>query len=700
MPDKAEQPGRKPNRLVFEKSPYLLQHAYNPVDWYPWGEEAFEKAKREDKPIFLSIGYSTCHWCHMMERESFEDDMVAGLMNDALVSIKVDREERPDIDATYMRVCQAMTGSGGWPLNIIMTPDKKPFLAATYIPKESRSGRTGMLELIPKVSDLWTTRRNEVEEDAANAVSVLREAPRAEAGKELREDALNMAYEQLLGAFDEQHGGFGGAPKFPTPHNLTFLLRYWKRTGDIIALRMVERTLTGMRMGGIYDHVGFGFHRYSTDAAWFLPHFEKMLYDQALLAMAYTEAFQATGEKEYGRTVREVFTYVLRDMTSPEGGFYSGEDADSEGIEGKFYVWTENEIRSVPGEESDLVVRVFNVQKNGNFKEDGKRVGENILYLSKPLQELASGLNLSADGLQKRLEGARQKLFKAREKRIHPGKDDKVLADWNGLMIAALAKAAAALNEPEYADAAQRAADFALGSMRDLRGRLYHRYRDGELAVPAFLEDYAFLVWGLIELYEATFKESYLQAALDLTNDQIEHFWDRENLGFYSTADDAEEVLVRRKEIYDGAVPSGNSVSMLNLLRLGRMTANTDLERRAAQIGQAFSQSVYQAPYAYTQLMVALDFALGPASEVVIAGDLEADDTKAMLEALGREFIPDKVVIFRPGKIEEPEILRLAEYARYMFSTDGKATAYVCRNYSCRTPTIYVERMLELLKAP
>ncbi|MCX9012240.1 MAG: thioredoxin domain-containing protein [Candidatus Methanoperedens sp.] len=700
MPDNAGQPGRRPNRLIFEKSPYLLQHAYNPVDWYPWGEEAFEKAKREDKPIFLSIGYSTCHWCHVMEKESFEDDLVAGFMNDTFVSIKVDREERPDIDAAYMKVCQAMTGSGGWPLNIIMMPDKKPFFAATYIPKVSRSGRTGMLELIPKVSDLWITRRKEVEEAAAQALSALRETPAGAPGKELGEDVLHMAYEQLLGAFDEQHGGFGDAPKFPTPHNLMFLLRYWKRTGDIIALRMVERTLTAMRMGGIYDHIGFGFHRYSTDAAWFLPHFEKMLYDQALLAMAYTEAFQATGEKEYERTVREVFTYVLRDMTSPEGAFYSGEDADSEGIEGKFYVWTENEIRSVLGEESDLVVRVFNVKKNGNFKEDGKRVGENILHMTKPLPELVSEFGLLADELQKRIDDARQKLFKAREKRIHPGKDDKVLMDWNGLVIAALAKGAAALNEPEYMNAAQRAVDFVLGNMRDPRGRLYHRYRDSELAVPAFLEDYAFLVWGLIELYEVTFKESYLQAALDLTNDQIEHFWDRENLGFYSTADDAEEVLVRRKEIYDGAVPSGNSVSMLNLLRLGRMTANPELERMAAEIGQAFSQIVYQAPYAHTQLMAAVDFAIGPSSEVVIAGDLEADDTKAMLEALEREFIPDKVVIFRPGKIEEPEILQLAEYARYMFSTDGKATAYVCRNYSCRTPTIYAERMLELLKAP
>lgn len=355
--DKIEKPeiGRKPNHLSSEKSPYLLQHAYNPVDWYPWGKEAFERAKKEDKPIFLSIGYSTCHWCHVMEKESYNDNEVAKLMNDTFVAIKVDREERPDIDAIYMRACQTMTGAGGWPLNIIMMPDEKPFFAATYLPKESKFGRVGLLEIIPKIKDLWKTHRSEVEDLAIHVVSALQEAPRSAPGEELNEDALNLAYEQLLGMFDEQNGGFGEAPKFPTPHNLMFLLSYWKRTGDILALRMVERTLTGMRMGGIYDHIGFGVHRYSTDPKWHIPHFEKMLYDQALIAMAYIEAFQATGNEVYGRTAREIFTYVLRDMTSPEGGFYSGEDADSEGIEGKFYIWTGDEIKSVLGEESEMI---------------------------------------------------------------------------------------------------------------------------------------------------------------------------------------------------------------------------------------------------------------------------------------------------------------------------------------------------------
>ncbi|KCZ71535.1 thioredoxin domain-containing protein [Candidatus Methanoperedens nitroreducens] len=699
---KTEQPEveRKPNRLIYEKNPYLLQHAYNPVDWYPWGQEAFEKAKKEDKPIFLSIGYSTCHWCHVMERESYDDEEVARLINDAFVSIKVDREERPDIDSTYMRACQALIGSGGWPLNIILTPDKKPFFAATYIPKESIFGRTGMLELIPRIKDLWEKNRDEVEKTAMKVTSSIREVYRGKPGEELDKDVFNMAYEQLLTMFDEQHGGFDDAPKFPTPHNLQFLLRYWRRTRDIIALRMVERTLTGMRMGGIYDHIGFGFHRYSTDSKWLVPHFEKMLYDQALIAMAYIEAYQATKDEEYGRAAREIFTYVLRDMTSPEGGFYSGEDADSEGVEGKFYVWTENEIRTVLGEESDLVKRIFNIEEEGNFREEGRLTGKNILHLTGSLSEIASDLKVPVDKLQKLLDDARLKLFTARERRIHPGKDDKILVDWNGFMIAALSKGAQVFNEPAYADAAQRAADFILENMHDSRGRLYHRYRDGELAVPAFLDDYTSLIWGLIELYETTFKVRYLQTALDLTTDQITHFWDNEHLGFYLTADDAEEVIVRKKQIYDGALPSGNSVAMLNLLRLGRMTANPELEMMAMQIGQAFSHSIQQVPSGYTQFMVALDFAIGPASEVVITGDSQANDTKAMLAALRQEFIPDKIVVFRPGEIELPEIIRLVEYTRYLSSTDGRATAYVCQNYSCKLPTTDTGKMLELLTTP
>ncbi len=686
---------RKPNRLALEKSPYLLQHAFNPVEWYPWGSEAFEKAKREDKPVFLSSGYSTCHWCHVMEKESYEDEEVAGLMKEVFVSIKIDREERPDIDAIYMKVCQAMTGSGGWPLNIIMTPDKKPFFAATYIPKESKFGRQGMLEIIPQVRDIWEKNRDGAEALAAQIISSLKDEE--EPGEELKEDVLHAAYEQLIEEFDEQNGGFGGAPKFPTPHNLTFLLRYWKRTGDMMALRMVERTLNAMSMGGIYDHVGFGFHRYSTDVKWLVPHFEKMLYDQALLAMAYTEAYQATGNEEFKRIACEVFTYVLRDMTSPEGGFYSGEDADSEGVEGKFYVWTENEVDSALGKESEFFKKVFGINKPGNFRDEGNE-GKNIPYLPKTLFGLAFDLELSVDTIRRRIEDAKEKLFENREKRVHPGKDDKVLTDWNGLMIAALAKGARDFDKPEYADAACKAADFILSHMRSQDGRFYHRYRDGEPAVMAFLDDHAFFVWGLLELYEATFEVSYLRAALEITDIMMEHFQDTENYGLYFTADDAEELIFRKKEIYDGAAPSGNSVAMLNLLRLGKMAGNAGLDDKAAQIGRAFSRTVWHAPRAYTQLMSALDFALGPISEVVIAGDKGAEDTKAMLAALRSEFIPGKIVILRP--VQDPEISDIAEYTRNMTSINGKATAYVCRNYGCRLPVTDVGEMLELLKGP
>ncbi|MCX9024753.1 MAG: thioredoxin domain-containing protein [Candidatus Methanoperedens sp.] len=685
---------KRPNRLINEKSPYLLQHAYNPVDWYPWGKEAFEKAKTEDKPVFLSIGYSTCHWCHVMEKECFEDEQVAELMNDSFVSIKVDREERPDIDSIYMAACQRMTGSGGWPLNMIITPDKKPFYAATYIPKESKFGRIGMLEMIPRLKDYWNTKRNEVEAAANNSVQALKtvESP----GEELDEEALHETYEQLLALFDEQHGGFGDAPKFPTPHSLMFLLRYWKRTGDKMALFIVEKTLSAMRMGGIFDHIGSGFHRYSTDAGWLVPHFEKMLYDQALLAMAYIEAYQATGKEEYKKTCQEIFTYVLRDMTSKEGGFYSGEDADSEGEEGKFYVWTEEEIRTVlSGDEAELVRKVFSISKNGNFPE-GKNTGRNILHLTKPLSWHASNFKISVKELEERIEAARGKLYDAREKRIHPGKDDKILADWNGLMIAALALGAAVFEDYQYAEAAQKGADFILSKMRNAAGRLYHRYRDGEIAVPALLDDYTFLIWGLIELYETTFEIRFLKAALELNDNLVEHFWDGGNSGFYLTADDAESILMRKKDIYDGAVPSGNSVAMLNLVRLGKMTGNPEFEKKAALIGKAFSGSARQSPAAYTMLMTALDFAIGPTAEVVIAGDLHDQDTKNMLAALRREFIHGKVVIFRPIG-EEPEIVNLAAYAKHMQSIEGKATAYVCRDFSCRPPTTDIGEMMRSL---
>jgi uncharacterized protein YyaL (SSP411 family) len=637
-----------------------------------------------------------------MAHESFEHPELAKLINEAFVSIKVDREERPDIDSVYMSVCQAMTGSGGWPLSIIMTPDKKPFFAATYIPRESRFGMTGLMELVPHIRELWATRRGEALALSNKIATVLQQASGETPGEELDEAALDLTYEQLAGRFDKRHAGFSSAPKFPTPHNLLFLLRYWRRRGTERALDMVERTLKSMRCGGIYDQLGFGFHRYSTDSQWLVPHFEKMLYDQAMSAMAYTEAYQATRNDDYGKTAQEILTYVLRDMTAPEGGFYSAEDADSEGEEGRFYLWTHEEVRQALGnEDADLGARIFNIEKDGNFVEQatGRKGGTNILHLGRSLDELASDLRLSRTDLLKRLESLRQRLFAYREKRVHPMKDDKILMDWNGLMIAALAKGARALGEPRYAEAGRRAADFLLGNMRKSDGRLWHRYRDGQTGIEANLDGYAFLVWGLIELYEAVFDVRYVEVALELTDHMLDRFWDPDGDGFYLTPDDGESLLVRKKEIYDGAIPSGNSVAMLNLLRLGRMTAKPNLEEKAAKIGRAFSRSVRRSASAHTQLMVALDFGIGPCHEVVIAGRAQAEDTKAMLKALRTPFLPNKVVLFNPGERESDEIAQLAEFIRSQSSIDGRAAAYVCTDYSCELPTTDIDRMLQLLKA-
>ncbi|WXG44182.1 MAG: thioredoxin domain-containing protein [Promethearchaeati archaeon SRVP18_Atabeyarchaeia-1] len=691
------------NRLISEKSPYLLQHAHNPVDWYPWGSEAFEEAKKQDKPIFLSIGYSTCHWCHVMEKESFEDPEVARLMNDSFVSIKVDREERPDIDSTYMAICQMMTGSGGWPLTIIMTPDKKPFFSSTYIPREAKFGRLGMKELIPRIRELWNSQREQLVNSAQGIVMRLTKAEYAlEASGEEKsgEETLDTAYNSLSAEFDEEHGGFGGAPKFPTPHHLTFLLRYWKRTTYDKALLMVEKTLTSMRLGGIFDQVGFGFHRYSVDSRWFQPHFEKMLYDQATLTMAYAEAYQATKKEEYKRTADEILNFVLRDMTSPQGGFYTSVDADSEGQEGKFYLWRKDEIKQILSpEEAELFSSVFNVQENGNFPDETtyKDTGNNILCMSKSLERTSTDTGIPIRELRERLEAARRKLFSARERRIHPSRDDKILTDLNGLMIAGLAEAAQTFDEPKYSELGKRAADFLLSKMCDSKGKLYHRFKDGEAAIPGFLDDYAFLVWGLTELYEATFETGYLESAIQLTEYTAKHFWDLENGGFYLSADDAEEVIVRKKDAYDGAHPSGNSVATLNLLHLAHMTEKPEFEDRASRVIHTLSGTMSRAPAAYTQLLTALDFAIGPVAEVVIVGDRGAEDMMAMLKALRSSFLPNKVQIFKPTGVEAPKIEELAEFTRDLSSKEDRATAYVCQGYKCSLPTTSVQRMLELL---
>jgi len=713
------------NRLIDEKSPYLLQHAHNPVDWYPWGEEAFDRARAENKPVFLSIGYSTCHWCHVMEAESFEDKAVAALMNDAFVAIKVDREERPDLDNIYMDVAMRMNGSGGWPLNVLLTPDQKPFFAATYIPKENRFGMMGLIALTERVRDLWRDTPDNLLQIADKITAAVRlanapeEGETPESGSALDADALQLAYDRLYVRFDPERGGFGDAPKFPTPHHFTFLLRYWARTGDPEALDMVETTLRAMRRGGIYDHVGFGFHRYATDAEWLVPHFEKMLYDQAMLAIAYTETYVATGKPEYAQTAREILDYVLRDMRAPGGGFYSAQDADSEGVEGKFYLWSEAELRqALSRSDADFVMSTYNATPEGNFSEEagGQCLGTNILHLSPPF-----GQDKEPWSVSPRWEPIRQALFAAREKRIHPHKDDKILTDWNGLMIVALAKAAQALDEPDYANAARDASEFVLSTLTDENGRLLHRYRDGEAAIQGTVEDYAFLTWGLIELYQATFETRYLELALHLQDQLVTHFWDDAEGGFFMTPDDGETLLTRPKVIYDGAIPSGNSVAMLNLLQLARMTGRMDYENRAELLSKAFAGDVLRVPAGYTQLMVALDLAVGPSFEVVIVGQPGAEDTEAMLAALRgvgeqrgareqrgvkeqrgageqrRTYVPNKVVLLRPPGDGAP-IAHLAEFTQPYGQLDGKATAYVCRDRQCQLPATDVETMMALLE--
>ncbi len=671
------------NHLIHEKSPYLLQHARNPVDWYPWREEALQKARQEDKPIFLSIGYATCHWCHVMAHESFEDPEVAHLLNQFFVSIKVDREERPDIDQIYMSVCQALTGQGGWPLSIFMTPEGSPFFAGTYFPKSSRMGMAGFTDLLKRIENLWRTDRERILQGSGEIRrAIQREGQGRASGPALDLGILKKGFQQFGKGFDETWGGFGVAPKFPTPHHLTFLLRWYRRSNDSEAGRMVEKTLEAMRRGGIFDQVGLGFHRYSVDEKWLIPHFEKMLYDQALLAMAYTEAYQSLGKSAYGEVTREIFTYVLRDMASPEGGFFSAEDADSEGQEGRFYVWKPDEVERHLGEvQGNLFSRFYGITRSGNFEE-----GFSVPHISQNLPSFAEREKIDMRDLEKDLGKGREKLFRVREKRIHPLKDDKIITSWNGLMIAALGKGYQALQDPAYSQAACRAADFILNTMRTPSGRLQRRYRDREVAILGFLEDYAFFVWGLIELYEATFRVRYLEEAILLNQVMIELFWDEEGGGFYFTGHDNEALISRPKELYDGATPSGNSVAALNLLRLARMTGRVDWEKKAERMLQVFSTAVADAPMAYTQFLVFLDFFLGPGQEIVIAGDPGTEESKAIAARVQQKFQPNKILLFRSEDDAGKKLSTLCPFVAEMRSIDQKTTVYICEGYTCKTP--------------
>jgi len=688
------------NRLAGEKSPYLLQHADNPVDWYPWGDEAFEKARKEDKPIFLSIGYATCHWCHVMAHESFEDPVIAALMNETFVNIKVDREERPDIDQVYMTVCQMLTGSGGWPLTIIMTPDKEPFFAGTYFPRESRYGRMGMLDLVPKVQQLWLDERDKVDGSAGQITARLSTVSQPRTGGAADVGLPDRAYRELASRYDPTYGGFGTAPKFPSPHNLIFLSRYSVLENQPQALQMVDHTLTEMHRGGIFDQVGFGFHRYSTDAEWLVPHFEKMLYDQAMLVLAATEAHLAGGAGDHRRIVDESVTYVLRDMTSPEGGFYSAEDADSEGAEGLFYLWTLDELAGILGrDDGSFAATVWNATAEGNFAEEasGENTGTNILHRDGDDGATANRLAMTTEEFDRRLGAVRQKLFLERETRIHPLKDDKILADWNGLMAAALARAGRVFSNSAYVEAARRSIDFAFASMRTKNGRLHHRWRDGQLTVPAFLDDHVFLVFGLLELYDATLEGELLERALDLQAVTDTLFWDAEHGGYFFSPTDGEELLVRQKEIYDGAIPSGNSVAAWNLLRLARLTGRPEFADRAEAIFTAFAADTAQSAAAHSHLADAMLFASSPSVEIVIAGSAGADDTEALLAAVRASAPPQAVTLLvEPGAAGDA-IRKLAPFSESHTMLDGKAAAYVCRDHACRMPTTDPEELGTLL---
>ena len=684
------------NQLINEKSPYLLQHAHNPVDWHAWSDETFELAASQNKPVFLSIGYATCHWCHVMEKESFEDAETARHLNNTFICIKVDREERPDIDSVYMAACQMLIGSGGWPLNLFLTPDKKPFFAATYIPKNNRFGKAGLIELCQQVNNLWASQIDKVHASAAAIAASLQRAFHFSEANEPGESLLDHAYNLIWHSFDSRFGGFEKAPKFPTPHRLLFLLRCHHRTGDSRALKMVEKTLTAMRLGGIWDHVGFGFHRYSTDPQWLLPHFEKMLYDQALIAQAYLETYQITKNPFYAQTAEEIFTYVLRDMTSSQGAFFSAEDADSEGEEGKFYVWTVAEFQNVlHGEQAEQWKKIFNLHQEGNFSEEAsaQKTGANILHLNKHLNQWSAELNLDADAIFNQWKDVREKLFQVREKRIHPLKDDKILMDWNGLMIAALALGARILDKPEYARAAEKSVQFILKKMQKNDGRLFHRFRDGELAIDAQAADYAFFINGLLNLYQATFDLTYAEEAAALQKRMLKDFWDPDNGGFYATANRSEALPVRPKELYDGAIPSANSVALLNLLWLSRLTGNPEWDIKAHEQVRAFAGTVKSQPTAFTYFLLGIDFALRPGREVVIAGDPDKIDARQMLAALNLNFTPNQVALVK----SDQNAARLAKFAGYtdgLQLVQGKATAHVCKGFACKEATTDIQAMV------
>ncbi len=665
------------NRLVDETSPYLLQHAHNPVNWYPWGPEALAKASAEDKPIFLSIGYSACHWCHVMEEESFENETTATLMNELFISIKVDREERPDLDSIYMDAVVSMTNSGGWPMSVFLTPTGQPFYGGTYYPPEPRYGMPSFHQVLHSVAKAYRERREDVLGQATRLTEALqRTAYLSTQGGDLGTELLDDAVGSLDESFDRNNGGFGSHPKFPQPMTLDFLMAYYQRTGNLDALYMAEVTLEKMAHGGIYDQLGGGFHRYSVDAIWLVPHFEKMLYDNSQLLRTYLHAWQITDQPLYRQVVEETIAYVLREMTAPDGGFYSTQDADSEGEEGKFFVWTPAEIEKALGaHEAAIFETYYGVSDRGNFE------GHNILSVVRSVENVAERLRVSVSEVKRVLAEGRQKLFALREKRIKPARDEKILTEWNGLMIHALAECGVVLGREDAQQAAMRAADFVLTNMSQADGKLYRSHKDGQARFNAYLEDYAAFIRALIALYEATFDLRWLAEASRLTQILFEQFHDPDNGGFFQTGTDHEQLVVRRKDFIDNAIPSGNSLAAEALVRLGVLVNNPTYRREANRILLTLKETMARQPTGFGRLLGTAEAILSPSQEIAIIGEPADEGTQALLQEVHKRYLPHTVVASkRPG---EASLLPLLEGRELV---QGKAAAYVCENYACQLP--------------
>ncbi len=672
---------RQQNRLAQETSPYLLQHQYNPVQWYPWGEDALRKSREENKPIFLSVGYSACHWCHVMEHESFEDEGIAEILNEHFVSIKVDREERPDIDGIYMEAVQMMTGQGGWPMSVFLLPDLRPFFGGTYFPPDDKWGRPGFKNVLLRLAEVYQTRQEDLHDNAESITANLQQmGVVTSATSDLKSEWINQAAQELKERFDSTWGGFGSAPKFPPSMALMLLLRKWKRSPDQELLKMVEVTLQRMALGGMYDQLGGGFHRYSVDAYWLIPHFEKMLYDNALLSRVYLEAYQATGSAFYRSVVADTLDYVLREMTSPGGGFYSAQDADSEGEEGKFFVWRPEEIEEVLGkEEADIFSRFYSVTEEGNFEGN-----TSALFIQKPPRVFAEELGITEEKLFEVLQRGRAKLFAERERRVKPGLDDKILTSWNGLMIGSMALAGRILEHRPYVEEASKAADFILNNMRDERG-LLRSHREGVSKFNAYLDDYAFLIVGLVDLYEASFEPRWIRAASDLAREMVSRYWDDEGGGFFFTAHDHEQLIVRKKMTQDGAVPSGNSMAALGLLKLAKLSGEAEFAERGEDVLRSFGEYLGRVPAAFHMMLVALDFHLDSPVEVAIVGERNADDTRAVFRAVESRFIPNKVLAYKSESSDE-ETDAAVPLLDGKSMVDGQATVYLCENFTCKEP--------------